>query len=480
MQPESGKSATISLPALIALVVGSMIGGGIFSIPQSIGVHTGALAALVAWFVCAGGMFTLALIFQSLSVRKPDLNAGVFAYAKAGFGEYVGFLSALGYWAAACLGNVSFLVLHKSTMGALVPAYGAGNTPTAIIMSSALLWLFHYLLLRGVRQAAFVNTITTIAKVSGIIVFVVITGWAFDYQVFKSNLWGDPAVSAGGLGAQVTAAMYVTVFIFLGIESASTYSRYARERRHVGVATISGFLLVLALVVAITVFSFGVLPQAELAQLRNPSTAYVLSAIVGPWGAYFISIALIISLLGAFLSWTLIAAEVLFVASQTGSMPRFLSYQNKNGAPAAALWLTNGLVQVLLIFTLFAKSAYLLLLNMTSSMAIIPYLLVAGYGFRLARSGDSYEHETWRTRTRELLIAAVAVVFSLYLLYVGGMRYLLLSAIIYAPGMALYVIAKRERNEQVFRRGERGACLLLIIAAAVAVVGLATGSFSLD
>jgi arginine:ornithine antiporter/lysine permease len=365
-------------------------------------------------------------------------------------------------------------------MGALVPAYGAGNTPAAVLTSSALLWLVHYLLLRGIRQAAFVNTITTIAKVAGIVVFVVITGWAFDYDVFRSNLWGDPALSTGDLGTQVKAAMYVAVFVFLGIESASTYSRYARERRHVGIATIGGFLLVLALVVAITAFSFGVLPQAELAELRNPSTAYVLSAVVGPWGAYFISIALIVSLLGAFLSWTLIAAEVLYVASQTGSMPKFLGYQNKNKAPSAALWLTNGLVQVFLIFTLFAESAYLLLLNMTSSMAIIPYLLVAGYAFRLARRGETYEQEGQRTRTRELVIASFALVFSLYLLYVGGMRYLLLSAVIYAPGMALYVIAKRERHEQVFRRGERGACLLLIVAAVVAVYGLATGSFSLD
>jgi arginine:ornithine antiporter/lysine permease len=287
-------------------------------------------------------------------------------------------------------------------------------------------------------------------------------------------------VSAGSLGAQVTAAMYVAVFVFLGIESASTYSRYARERRHVGVATISGFLIVLALVVAITVFSFGVLPQAELAQLRNPSTAYVLSAVVGPWGAYFVSIALIVSLLGAFLSWTLVAAEVLYVASKTGSMPGFLGYENKNKAPAAALWLTNGLVQVLLIFTLFAKSAYLLLLNMTSSMAIIPYLLVAGYAFKLARTGETYTHDDRRARTRELLVAVLAVLFSLFLLYVGGMRYLLLSSIIYAPGIVLYVIAKRERQEQVLGRGERAACAFLVAAAVVAVAGLATGRFSLD
>src|SRR5207344_1771545 len=144
------------------------------SVPQGIASRAGAIAALIAWGICAIGMLALALIFQSLSVRKPELNAGVFAYARAGFGEYIGFLSALGYWAAGCLGNVSFLVLYKSTMGAIVPAYGAGNTPAAILTSSLLLWGIHYLLLRGVKQAAILNVVTTVAKVSGILVFVAI------------------------------------------------------------------------------------------------------------------------------------------------------------------------------------------------------------------------------------------------------------------------------------------------------------------
>jgi arginine:ornithine antiporter/lysine permease len=117
---------------------------------------------------------------------------------------------------------------------------------------------------------------------------------------------------------------------------------------------------------------------------------------------------------------------------------------------------------------------------MTSSMAIIPYLLVAGYAFKLARTGETYTHDDRRARTRELLVAVLAVLFSLFLLYVGGMRYLLLSSIIYAPGIVLYVIAKRERQEQVLGRGERAACAFLVAAAVVAVAGLATGRFSLD
>jgi len=363
-------------------------------------------------------------------------------------------------------------------MGAIVPAYGAGNTPAAIVTSSLLLWGIHYLLLRGVKQAAVLNVVTTVAKVSGILVFVGITAWAFDFDIFRQNLRADPGMQLGDIPAQVARAMYVAVFIFLGIESANTYSRYARERRHVGIATITGFLLVLALVVAVSMFSFGVLPQAQLAELRNPSTALVLKAVVGGWGAYFISIALIVSLLGAFLSWTLCAAEVLFVASNEGSMPKFLGRQNRNDAPAAALWLTNGLVQVFLIVTLFAKSAYLLLRDMTSSMAIIPYLFVAAYGFRLARTRETYGDDE-RARVQDLVVSGVAMLFSLYLVYVGGVRYLLLSTVIYGPGIALFIIARRERNEHVFESGERALCVALIIAAIVAVYGLATGAINI-
>ena len=478
MNAEASKSATLSVPVLTALVVGSMVGGGIFSLPQTVSARAGVVGASLAWAICGAGMLTLALIFQSLAVRKPDLNAGVFAYAKAGFGEYVGFLSALGYWAAACLGNVSFLVLYKSTLGAVIPAYGAGNTPAAVATTSILLWAIHSLLLRGVQQAAIVNVVTTVAKVAGIAVFLVLTALAFDADTFRANLWGDPSLNSGSVRTQAANAMYVAVFVLLGVESASTYSRYARERKHVGIATVGGFLLVLALVVAVTIFSFGILPQAELAGLRNPSTALVLKAVVGTWGAYFISIALIVSLLGAFLSWTLVAAEVLYVASQKNSMPKFLGRQNRRNAPAAALWLTNGLVQAFLILTLFAKSAYQLLLDMTSSMAIIPYLLVAGYALKLAFTRETYETESsgW---ARDLIVAALAVLFSFYLLYVGGMKYLLLSSIIYAPGVVLFVIAKRERSEQIFRRGEQAICAALVIAAAVAVYALVAGSLSL-
>lgn len=146
---------------LTAMVVGGMIGAGIFSLPRTFAGATGPLGAVVAWLIAGLGMYTLARVFQLLAERKPDLDAGVFAYAKEGFGDYPGFLSAFGYWIGSCIGNVSYWVLIKSTLGAFFPIFGDGNTVVAILVASAGIWLFHFMILRGVQQAAAINKVAS-------------------------------------------------------------------------------------------------------------------------------------------------------------------------------------------------------------------------------------------------------------------------------------------------------------------------------
>src|SRR5262249_31564763 len=150
---------------------------------------------------------------------------------------------------------------------------------------------------------------------------------------------------------------------------------------------------VLCLMVLVTLLSYGVLAREDLAGLRNPSMAGVLESVVGRWGAVFVSVGLLISVLGAFLSWTLLAAEVLFSAAESDTMPSFLARQNDKGVPAASLWLTNIVVQIFLVLTLFARYAFTLALELTSSMTLIPYFLVAAYGLQLAWRGETYESE---------------------------------------------------------------------------------------
>ncbi|GAA1881014.1 basic amino acid/polyamine antiporter [Pseudonocardia ailaonensis] len=466
-QQKKAGVATLALPALTAMVVGSMVGAGVFSLPRNFAQTTGGLGAIIAWVIAGIGMLMLAFVFQNLAVRKPDLDAGVYAYAKAGFGDYPGFLSAFGYWASACVGNVTYWVLIKSTLGAVFPALGEGDTILAIAISSIGLWLFAVVILRGVREATGINTIVTIAKIVPLVTFVVVLVFALKADVFSANFFGGQGFS-DGLGTQILSTMLVTVFVFLGVEGASVYSRYAKRREDVGRATVVGFLSVLALFAAVSILSYGVMSRGELVGQRQPSVAGVLESVVGQWGAVFISIGVIVSVLGAYLAWTLMAAEVLFVAAQHSDMPRFLARTNAKDVPAPALLLTSGLSQVVLLLTLFSDDAFTFTLKLCTSLSLVPYLLAAGYAVRVAPG-----------RTRELLVAALATLYTLFLIVAAGWEYLLLSCIVYAPGTLLYVRARREQGRTAFTRVEIGLLVVVVLGAVAGIAGLATGTIAI-
>ena len=473
---ETGKQ-TISVWALTALVVGSMVGAGIFTLPAAFGRATGVVGGLIAWAIAGVGMLMLAFVFQNLAQRRPDLDSGVFIYAKAGFGHYIGFLAALAFWASTCVGNVSYFVLIKSTLGTFFPIFGDGNTVQAVAVSSVIIWLFHFMILRGVQQATGLNTIVTIAKIVPILVFVFILLFAFDPQEFAANWLGGEGYSEP-LWQQVRSTMLVTVFVFIGIEGASIYSRYAEKRSDVGVATVLGFVGVLCLLIMVTVLPFGLLPRAELAALRNPSMAGALEVVVGRWGNIFVSIGLIISVLGAYLAWTLFAAEVPFMAAKSNLMPNFLNHENAQKVPSRSLWMTNIVVQSFLIITLFAQNAFTLALELTSAMSLIPYLLVAAYALKLALTRETYEQDASR-RIPEMIISLVATAYAILMLVAGGLEKLLLAALILAPGTILFFLARREQNSRVFGFWELVVFTVTVIAALTALYGFATGRITI-
>nr|WP_313402785.1 arginine-ornithine antiporter [Pseudomonas sp.] len=474
----SDSTQKLRLGALIALVVGSMVGGGIFSLPQNIAASASAGATLIGWLITGVGMLTLAFVFQTLANRKPELDGGVYAYAKAGFGDYMGFSSAWGYWISAWIGNVSYMVLLFSTLGYFFPVFGEGNTLPAVIGASLLLWLLHFLVLRGIREAAFINTVTTIAKMLPLALFIVIAAIAFKLDVFTSDFWGRGNPELGSVMDQVRNMMLVTVWVFIGIEGASIFSARAEKRSDVGKATVIGFVGVLLLLVLVNVLSQGILAQAELAGLKNPSMAGVLEQVVGPWGAQLIAIGLIVSLAGALLSWTLLCAEILFASARDHTMPEFLRKENANHVPANALWLSNGLIQLFLIITLFNASTYLSLLYLATSMILVPYFWSSAYAVLLAVRGETYEQANGE-RNKDLLIAGISTLYAVWLVYAAGVQYLLLSALLYAPGAILFAKAKHELGQPIFTGVEKIIFVAVLIGAAIAAYGLYDGFLSL-
>lgn len=465
----------LTLAALTALVVGSMIGSGIFALPSQMAGSAAPGPLLIGWLVTGAGMLMLAFVFQSLARRKPDVDGGVYGYARAGFGNYIGFTAAWGYWVSAWVGNVAYLVLLFSTLGYFFPTFEGGTTTSAIVGASILLWVVQALTLRGVQTAAVANTVVTIAKVVPILTFIAIAAVGFRAGLFTADFWGTDS----GLGStmdQVQNMMLVTVWVFIGIEGAAVYSKRAAHRHDVGRATVIGFAGVLVLLLAVNLLSYGLMAQADVAGLSDPSMAGLLEHEVGGWGAGFISIGLTISLLGALIAWVMLCVEILRLPAMEQVMPRVLARENAHGAPAPALWVTNLCVQALLLWTLVNDSTYTNLIYLATSLILLPYLWSAAYQVLVAWRGESYEDG--HGRVRDLLVGLVATAYAVWLVYAGGWEYLLVAALFYLAGTAAFVWARRESHARVFAPGEWAAAAVVAVVSVVAVVMLATGNLA--
>lgn len=472
---------------LTALVVGAIIGSGIFSLPQNMAEGAGAGAIIIAWVITFFGMLTLTRIFQWLSTSRSDIDDGVYGYAREGFGDYMGFNAAWGYWMSVWIGNTGYLVVMFSAIGSLgvlgmfgggpidevLVGFGDGKTLPALICGLVVLWALHAFVLRGIRSAAIMNVIVTIAKVVPIMLFVVCVILAFKVETFNMDFWGN--ADLGSVSTQVKTTMLYTVWVFLGIESATTFASRAKDAATVSRATFLGFFITMILLVCVSVLSLGVVPQHVLAEMKNPSMAEVMSYAVGSWGAVIINLGVVVSVAGALLAWTMLAGEMLFLASrgEKRTAPELFGRVNKEDAPAPALWLTNALISVLLIIAYFAESGYNALIQLATSMALIPYLLTAMFSLKLAIRNK-------QSTVFLFVLTGLGVVYGGWLIYAAGLKYLLLSMILYAPGLPFFLKARAERKEKFFSNtAEKVSAAVVVILCVVALVMVGLGELTL-
>lgn len=462
--------------SLIGLVIGSMIGGGAFNIISDMGGQAGGLAIMIGWIITAIGMISLAFVFQNLTNVRPDLEGGIYSYAQAGFGDFIGFSSAWGYWFAAFLGNVAYATLLMSAIGNFFPIFKGGNTLPSIIVASFLLWGVHFLILRGVETVAFINSIVTVAKLIPIFLVIICMIVVFDFDTFKAGFYG---MTSGGTGifswgdtmSQVKSTMLVTVWVFTGIEGAVVFSGRAKSKKDVGTATVIGLVSVLVIYFLMTVLAQGVIQQNQIADLASPSMAQVLEHIVGHWGSVLVNIGLIISVLGAWLGWTLLAGELPFIVAKDGLFPKWFAKENKNKAPINALLITNILVQIFLISMLFTDSAYQFAFSLASSAILIPYMFSAFYQLKY-----TIEHKGHAT-VKQWAIGIIASIYAIWLVYAAGIDYLLLTMLLYIPGLFVYRFVQRN-NHKPLTKGDYILFAVIIILAIIGIIRLAMGSVS--
>ena len=467
----------LSFGKLIAMIIGSTIGAGIFTTIGDMaanGAYSGAV--LIGWGIAGIGMLALSLCFFGLHKVRPDLTNGVYSYAKEGFGEYVGFNSAWGYWISALLCNVSYTTLLFGSIGYFFPVFGEGNNLLSVVCASVIIWLLCFLVLRGVKEAAGLNILTTIAKLIPLAVFMVaiIFIGAFDLDIFLSNFWGDGSMS---VLEQVKGTTGATVWSFIGVEGAVVLSARAKKSSDVGKASVMGFVGLLSIYVMVAVLSLGVMPANEIAQLENPQLAGILEAAVGPWGATLVNLGVILSLAGALLGWTIIAADCPYSAAQQGVFMKAFAKDNKHGSPAFSLIMTNGIIQAFLIIVYFNASTYQLFYNLSASMIMIPYLFSALYYAKVTFKKEGVLADyTLGALFKERFIAVLGSIYGVWMLYSGGLSYLLATTILYSLGLIIFVLGRKERNAQIFKGHELMVAIAILGLAALAVFMMATGA----
>ena len=452
----------LSFFPLTALVIGAIIGSGIFSLPQNMASGAGPKAILIAWVITFVGMYCLARVFQQLALRRPDINTGPYGYARERFGDFVGFSMAWGMWVSACTGNSGYLVGFWGTLSGFpgLEFFGDGTTTPAIIGAMLMLWGVHFMVLRGVQTAAFVNTVVTLAKLIPVLMFIAFAALAFKVDTFHLDFGGTPQL--GSLLDQVKTTMLFTVWVFIGIESASIYASRAKSMRDVSLSTSLGFIVTFLLYAGVSILSLGILPQAELAALKNPSMAGVLAHVLGPWGGTLINLGMIISVGGAFLAWTLLASEIMFNTSrgEHGTGPHIFRVVNHNGTPSGALWLSNLLVTGSLIFAWQANAGYNVLIQLATAMTLAPYLLSSLFALNEAVKPTNF-NLFW------LLVSAVSSIYGFWLVYAAGWSYWLASMVLYAVGIVFFLHGRRQDKLPFIAKSWEGVVIALVLILAL-------------
>ena len=464
---------------LTGVVVGSMIGGGSFNLPQNMANGAALGAVVIAWIVTLVGMFFLANSFRTLADKRPDLTAGIYSYAREGFGKFAGFMMAWGYWLSSAFGNVAFAVLIMQILGYFFPIFGKGQNIPSLIGGSILIWVMCFIVLSGVKRAAFLNVLASVLNVVTIGIALIIMAAFAQAGHFNVDVWGT-ATHLGGILGQVKSTMLVTLWVFIGIEGAVVVSDRARSQHDVGIATFVGLGVCTLLYALLSILPFGTMTQPELAKLSNPSAAYILKTLVGNWGAVFVNVSLLASVLSCWLAWTILVAELPFMGAKGGVFPRFLAGENQHHAAAPSLWLSSVVMQITMFVILFAHDAWIWLISITGVMILPAYLASTAYLWKYAHS-RGYKASAGETMRESIITGILGTVYSVWLLYAAGPQYLLMSTTIFLVGIPVFWWAQREQKAaKTFTTAEAAAAGVLTVAAVISIILIAKGVVSVS
>ncbi|MFT4415815.1 amino acid permease [Fredinandcohnia humi] len=451
----------LGLWVLTALVVGNMVGSGIFMLPRTLLEVASPAGVMLAWGLTGLGVLATALVFGSLVIRKPSLSGGPQIYAKELFKSgshasiFSGFISTWGYWIGNLAGNIAIITTFASYLSTFFPALTnqqvlfsvgtftlkVGNALTFIVCT-LLLWGTHFLILTGIKGAGKINFIATATKVIGFLLFIIIGLFAFQ----KSNIVPfvaprfDDAGETIGLLSQINNAAVSTLWAFLGVESAMVFASRAKKQADVKRATILGLLIALTIYIGISTLVMGMLNQEALIHSEKPLID-AIETVLGPIGAKSLAGLGLISLLGSTIGWIMLSAEVPYQAAKQGIFLSSFLKENTHGMPTFSLVVTNSLGQLFVFSTIFnsISAAFDFVIYIATLSYLIPYFISSVYQMKIVVTGETYNLEP-RSRWSDGIIALLSTIYSVWVIIAGtaDMKTFALGMLLLFSGVFFY------------------------------------------
>lgn len=468
----SDNSKKLGIVALVAMVISSSIGSGIFGISTDMAGSSSPGAAIIAWIIVGIGVLMLCLSFTNLIAKRPELS-GVFSYAEAGFGPFGGFISGWGYWLSAWLGNVAFATMMMSAVGYFIPAFEGGQNILSIAVASVILWLMFYLVNRGIEGAAVINVIVTICKLVPLFIFTIIAIISFKADVFTANFWGTLSgnFEFKDVFNQIQNSMMVLMWVFVGIEGAAMMADRAKTKSVAAKSTVLGLIGLLIIYILVSLLPYGLMDRETIVEFGQPSMGYILKELVGPWGAVMINLGLIISIFGCWLSWTMLPAETTLLMAKQKLLPKKFGEVNSANSPTYSLVFMTILTQLFVFTLLFTEKAYNFAYSLCTAAIFVSWIMVTMYQVKF-----SYQ----RREMSQLLIGLLGFIFFAWAIYASGLEYFLLCFTVYILGIYFYAKARKENGcEKVFNSKELVVAGFIVLGAIVAIYLLVTGQIAM-
>lgn len=422
-----------------SLVIGNMIGGGIFLMPAALAAYGGI--SLLGWVFSAAGAFFMARVFSNLSRLLPNISGGPYAYTRRGFGDFMGFLVAWGYWISIWCSNAAITVSIVSALSTFIPALN-GNPYLSAITGLSMIWLLTWVNTRGVVTSGKMQLVTTILKIVPLALVAFVGIFFIKKEHFiPFNISNESDFSA------LTATAAMTLFAYLGLECATIpAANVANPEKTIPRATITGTSVATFIYILVTVSVLGIIPAKDLQQSVTP-LADTAAVLFGQNARYWVSAGVVIAGFGALNGWIMIQGQIPAAIAKDKLFPPIFGRENKKGVPAYAILISSVLVSLLLMmnYTSGLVSQFKALILLSTLCSLVPYLfsMAAYLVIRIER-----KHIYKKDWIASVLLALGAFAFAFWAIAGAGQEIVYKGFLLLLAGVPFYIWINRNKQKE--------------------------------